>query len=256
MTAVLKIDSRSIQIYYSGSKGFHFVVDKTVMNIQPRKDLNRVFKSMAEEIKSLTMHGTIDTQIYDSRRLFRVKNTINTKSGLYKIPITPIELKSLDINDIKLLANKKREVNFFRNEYSRKAENFFKKHVEKIEEENKRLEEARVRVQEYAKNKVEITNKNITPCIKNIIINGAKEGYRNNSATALASFFMQKGYSPEETYDIINDWNNTKCFPSIPEREIKTLIDSVYKHGYKYGCSKLSEISVCDENKCPIFSEI
>lgn len=255
-TAILGIDKKSIKIYFSGNKGFHFVIDKDVMNIKPRKDLNKVFKSMAEEIKKITRFQSVDTQIYDSRRLFRIENSVNSKSNLYKIPLTYIELQSFDIEDIIEIAKKPRYVNLYTIKYSKKAENFLKKHINIIEEQHKKTEENKNKINEYIKNRIEVTSKNITPCIKYILINGATEGYRNNSATALASFFMQKGYTKEETIEIIKEWNTEKCCPKIEEHEIKTLVESVYKHVYKYGCSKLSEISKCDENKCPIFSEI
>src|SRR5699024_10204568 len=43
----------------------------------------------------------INTEIYYKTRLFRQENTINNKSGLYKIELYPFEAMSLDIEEIK-----------------------------------------------------------------------------------------------------------------------------------------------------------
>lgn len=99
--------AESIQILYSGSKGFHLEVPFEVLGLEPRKDLNKVYEAVVKEIKTNIIAPSIDTGIYDAVRLWRLPNSINSKSGLYKIPLTSEEAE-LALEDIKELAKKPR----------------------------------------------------------------------------------------------------------------------------------------------------
>lgn len=86
------------------------IIPGEILGIQPRKDLNGIFKSIAEQIKTFSIHKTVDLKIYDNKRLFRVPNTINSSTGLYKIMLTPDELINLTEQDIKNLAKQPRNL--------------------------------------------------------------------------------------------------------------------------------------------------
>lgn len=83
-------------IYFSGNKGFHLEV-ATDQEFTP------------DEAKSICQHfaegcETFDTVIYSFIRAFRLPNTKHNKSGLYKIPLTPQQLISLSVEDIRSMA--------------------------------------------------------------------------------------------------------------------------------------------------------
>lgn len=80
----------TIQLYFSGNKGFHVIVDQQVLGIQPQTSLHRQHKRVASILKEeLT---TIDSRIYTNRRLCRNVNKKHPKSRLHKIAVTPTQL--------------------------------------------------------------------------------------------------------------------------------------------------------------------
>lgn len=79
----LLIPSQSITCEFSGAKGFHVVIAGSIRLFD--KDQPAMYKKIALAIKTKCPH--LDCNIYDERRLMRVRNTINSKTGLYDIEI-------------------------------------------------------------------------------------------------------------------------------------------------------------------------
>lgn len=69
-----------VRVYFSGNKGFHVFV-KTARQFTP-DELKDYCKIIASDLSSF------DPKIYNTTRCFRIANTVNQKSGLYKIPIS------------------------------------------------------------------------------------------------------------------------------------------------------------------------
>jgi len=94
--------SEMIDIAFSGSKGFHLTLSEQLFG----KFTEQV--GISEKIRELVRLlaagiDDVDLSIYDATRIIRIKNSVNTKSGLYKIPLTLDDfLKGVDT--IKLLA--------------------------------------------------------------------------------------------------------------------------------------------------------
>lgn len=63
--------------------------------------------------------------------------------------------------------------------------------------------------------------------IKDIIF-GVGEGGRNIAAASLTGLCVKMKLSPEETYQFMVGWN-LQCEPPLSDRELKTVIDSIYK---------------------------
>jgi len=85
-------------IYFSGAKGFHIGVPSQLFGLEPAVDLNVTIRRIAMAIAGVVK---IDTAIYDKNRLWRIPNTVNSKSGLYKIPLTYNEFASWSIEQIR-----------------------------------------------------------------------------------------------------------------------------------------------------------
>ena len=92
------IDTSCCRFYFSGSKGFHVMIPSGFFEAEPSEDIHKRFRRVAVKLADGIK---IDTNIYDKTRLFRLANTINNKSGLYKIELYPFEAMSLDIEEIK-----------------------------------------------------------------------------------------------------------------------------------------------------------
>jgi len=98
-----------LRIAFSGSKGFHVTIPINAIceNPQPKEDFYKIYKGIAEDLAS--DFKFVDFSIYEPKRLFRLTNTINSKSGFYKIPLLYDELE-MTIDEIKQLAKKPRKI--------------------------------------------------------------------------------------------------------------------------------------------------
>jgi len=90
--------SDHLSIWFSGNKGFHIGVPACLFGFEPSQDLPKICKEIAMTFATST---EIDKAIYEHNRLWRVPNTINSKSGLYKIPLTHEQLATWSIDKIK-----------------------------------------------------------------------------------------------------------------------------------------------------------
>ena len=100
----------NVHIFFSGNKGFHAYL-YTEEQYSP-EDMKQICSDLADGLESF------DSQIYNTTRLVRVKNTVHQKSGLYKIGIQASKFKDLDIPTIE--------------EMSKDSKNSYKGVIEKV----------------------------------------------------------------------------------------------------------------------------
>lgn len=247
-TTEFKIPLKYIDTYFSGNKGFHIVIHPIVLGILPKKDLNFDFKLLAKRIKSYTLNKTIDTVVYDNVRLMRVNNTINSKSGLYKVRVTRKMIEKFTYEQMKLYASKPRY------ELHRKAIKFIpeagRKYLEYIELQRKEEEEVINRPRKQLKKMDELL-----PCLMYILENPPEKGNRNNTAILLASSLFQCGGTTDEVTDTLLDWNNNN--PNrLTDHEIRNTVMSAYrqfKDGRGYGCQSARSLGYCLGHLCKLY---
>lgn len=110
MVSVVPGAEEQIGVYFSGAKGFHvYYVSPELHALGFRDNINyivsKVCSSIAKDIVSF------DSRRYARTQIFRSSNTINSKSGLFKIPLSRKQLLELSIDEIKELAKtQQREV--------------------------------------------------------------------------------------------------------------------------------------------------
>lgn len=97
------IPSDNINIYYSGSKGFHveFRSDKTFNQTEYRNLVHTIASGLP----------TFDDKIWNASRVLRLPNTKHQETGLYKIALEYADLKERTIEQIKERAKKKEKIN-------------------------------------------------------------------------------------------------------------------------------------------------
>lgn len=247
LKALFGIDQGSIQLYFSGGKGFHLTIPSEVLGIQPDPELNMIFKHIAEDLSKLIRHGTIDTRIYDKVRLFRVPNSKHQETGLYKVPVTLAELREGTFESLSALAATPRRPMPVKRTYSTKANQMYQQYIREWEKEKKAIENRRHKYKEK-------TLDFMPPCIQHILEEGATQGKRNNTAAALASYFLQRGVKESEALDRVNEWNEVHCVPSLPGREVQATVQSIYRSEHKFGCRTLKEVSICSSS-CKMFKD-
>lgn len=91
------ISADNIEMFFSGSKGFT-VQTKLPKLVTPEQlqsiAINKIGKGL----------NTLDPSLYNASRILRVPGTKHNDTGLYKIPLSSVELKTLKIDQIKELA--------------------------------------------------------------------------------------------------------------------------------------------------------
>jgi DNA primase catalytic subunit len=93
-------------IYFTGNKGFHIHV-KTPDALEGADVPERVYKyctHLAGEFNSF------DRSVYDVTRIWRIPNTVNGKTGLYKVPVLADEFFSFTYAEIRNLGKAQRSM--------------------------------------------------------------------------------------------------------------------------------------------------
>ena len=230
------IPHQFMKIRFSGANGFHILVDGNVFDLPQHVVKSKLYKFLA--IKLNHYIGSIDTKIYDTSRLFRLLNSINGKTNLYKIPLTYDELYNMDY-------------------ILYKAENPIPPsnpngHICFL----KKSQEALMSIwEEY---KAGETKKNVAfekpPCIRNIE-KGVGKGERNVAMMALALYYKNAKFKKDEILKKIFGWNMRNA-PKITSEEVRKTVDSVISNEYSLGCSTPILIKYCEKDKCKIKREV
>lgn len=96
-----------ILVFFSGNKGFHVGISaKHFGGFEPCNELPYQIRRLAERITDGIEY--VDSSIYNLNRFFRLPFSRHAKSGLYKVPISIDEIKTLNILKIRELAKEPR----------------------------------------------------------------------------------------------------------------------------------------------------
>ncbi len=234
-----------IHVYFSGCKGFHILIHPNVFGINTaQSDLNIKYKAMSKYIASnIISYKTIDLKIYDRSRLFRMVNSINSKTGLYKVPIDLQFATHCTYNELIEYASRPKllyTTNIKVSQIKKAADKF-----NSIIESNTLL------------SKRSVINHNgkvyeVPSCIQQIIQDGSSQGNRNNTCIIIASALLQSGKTEDEVRAAIDKWNENTT-PNLASKEIEAVIKSAikeYEAGRGYGCTSIKELGYCVGSAC------
>ena len=239
------LKEKDIQIYFSGSKGFHITVDPCILGIAPIKDLNALYKALALYLYHVYNIPVIDLRIYDKRRLFRIPNTINSKTGLYKVPISFNFLYDCTYDKLLEYAKEPKSLPEYNSSINKNAAIIFYKMVQ-------RYRKGKPTKRQETNYQIPEVKQDLLPCIKTILEEGAIQGARNNTLIVLASGLLQSGYQLEEIETTAMQWNQLNE-PPLSETEVLNTIHSAYtmlQNGRRYGCASIRELGLCSSNEC------
>jgi hypothetical protein len=240
-----KIDANALQVYFSGAKGFHFMLDVRLFGrIAPAKNLPAIFDAIRRHVAEKLpepLRYTVDLTIKDRVRLLRLPNTIHETSKLYKIIITPAELTELGASQIRDLAQKPRpltltdetglvsRIDVKRNpaamELFQRVQRQFKKLTRKPFAYRFRRPADLSQIQFPCAGAQAIWESHIEP------------GYRNNCAIRVASELRLLGLSADETEEKLCEWNEKNGI-QLSADELANVVRSAYQHQfpYRYSC--------------------
>lgn len=255
------ISQESLLVYFSGSAGFHIVLDTRIFGkIEPSENLDLVFAETRMQIArraKVKKREAVDCTIKDKLRLFRLVNTINAKSGLYKVQLTLEELFESDIEDIRYKARKPQPIYFTdatalvstENNVggSEEAKDIFQYALRQI----KNRKSTRVKI-DYSLKDTEDPSKVLCKAREKIWNSHVRKGSRNNVAVRLIAQFRLSGFSKEKALKLIVSWNEKNCV-DLPLEELLKSVESVYGSTYSYGCNDEILKKFCpfrDRSKC------
>lgn len=241
------IPMESIQIAFSGSKGYHVeLVTQQRLNPDQFKSINLYF---AKDLK------TNDTQILEPARIFRVLGTKNTKSGLHKFPLNLDQLFEVPSEEIKKLAasiDNASTLPYVVLDLPASLLNLSQKQ-----------EPIKKALPEYVEDiDFKFKPKGMPNC-KFAILNGVfPSGVRNNALKALAATCRAQGYPKEVAYRMLKGAAELQARrydaePFSKDEIWNTIIQSTYSshhQGGQYSCKNQEWLkSICDSlgtNKC------
>lgn len=232
----LGVSRESRKIYFSGH-GFHVLLSKLLFGFKPSEDLPQVVKATITN-----MFDGIDFSIYDKTRIFRLPNSINKKTGLYKIRLTEHEIFNLTHDEIIELARKPRA----------KDEPF-----------DIDIEPVLAKYVVRSKPKLVVpANGMVKPkkfhCIHRMLESNPEKGTRNQIMMRIASHFKRNGYSPKLVKAILTDWLGVHYGEGqgqISNQELENIIKYTYEKGYTYGCDDPVMKEWCDSD-CIFFKNV
>src|SRR3989338_458873 len=198
-----EVEPNALLIYFSGSKGFHLMLDTRVFGkVVPSRSIPLIFSAMRRHLVQELPEGldqAIDLSIKDRVRLLRLPNTMHEKSNLHKVFMSREELDTLDRNAIFDLAQTARTLSVTDETgllwqsnvtVSRDAARFFKRLRRQVRQITKKPFEYHFRHPEDLSHLA-------FPCagVQTIWQSHVEPGYRNNCAIRLASEFRLLGLS-------------------------------------------------------------
>lgn len=235
------IDTNACRYYFSGSKGFHILIPSDIAGLEPSEDIHLRLKYL---VKQLAGDIPIDTTLYDKVRLFRLPNTINTKSGLYKVELYEFELRNMGPRQICEMAHNPREELDIEEEYDRSE--FFQECLQTFEE------------QQHQPNTGAPTANGQTEgpkaklCMWKIM-QGVAEGGRDNAGLRVVTHLKHTGLNPQMIWMALSAWNEA----NKPPMDLESL-ERLYRQGlerpYDFGCRDEVLQQYCDK-RCRLWKE-
>ena len=83
------IPEGSVLVYFTGKKGFHIECEPICLGINPSNSLPKIYRFIANDLKSKLGLNTLDFSVYDARRMWRLVGSKHQNTGYYKTLLNP-----------------------------------------------------------------------------------------------------------------------------------------------------------------------
>ena len=219
----LDLQEHNFRVFFSGS-GYHIVIPNSVFRFEPSEELPFHVKETM-----MKMFPDIDSSVYMRTGLYRVAHTLNKKTGLYKVPLTSLEVMSATWQKIHDLA---------------KTPRYEFPYTELIGDGE--LEEHKVSNVTITRNMGKVMEpKKIATCIQTMYNQGPQQGSRHKTLLRIVSHYRRNGISSKAAKAALLEWNDGQ----LNEQEIVDLVEYAYNKGYKFGCNDELMKNLCNP-KC------
>lgn len=127
------IPEAAIQIYFTGKKGFHIEFEALALGVTGSNELPSIFRFIANDLRNVLSLETLDSQVYDLRRMWRLPNSLHQDTGLFKRLLSRDELSN-DFDTIKEIAQTPNYYVVPEQEFSAKANEWYREYTYKVEQ--------------------------------------------------------------------------------------------------------------------------
>lgn len=213
------VDPRSLEIGFTGSKGFFIIIPWPVFLDEPIPEPSTAYKRLGEYFRLSA--PTLDLGIYATRRMWRMTNSIHQKTRLHRIELKPRELREKSIPEIKDMARRPRWVNHQQPSLSEPLH----KIIDKIQKNTQQGDTVNVRFvyngtgrfsELPAEKRIPRKHRSNTP-----------EGERHNTITEMIGTLTAAGAPPEEVWEIVRTFNQRYCDPPFTPKELEREIQGL-----------------------------
>jgi hypothetical protein len=226
------IDPNVCRYYFSGAKGFHVMIPSALFDCRPAPDNDKRFRAVAT---ALSRGIKIDTAIYNKTRLFRLPNTINAKTGLYKHELLHYEAANMSVSEILERAKQPIEPYDIEEEFDVNEE------LKAIYETP--LEQSKV----FQSNK---PNGNRGKLCMARLLEGVSAGERDNVGIRIVAHLRQSGLTQKQIWSVLTEWNDTNK-PALETYELERLLNQGTQE-YSFGCHDHILKQYCSK-ECPLY---
>lgn len=246
-TEELDAKQSDIWVYFSGSKGFHVLINSQALGIQPQNDLHKIFKHIAGYLVHRLELTSLDLVVYTSSRMLRLPNSVHHKTRLFKIELSVEELQTLTLAEIKELAKMPRRDLPFTGEQRRDELEPRKQAAHFYADKALEYQQAAATTNTRYDKESYIFKKGQPPaCVSDILTGGwKKDGDRNQATVQLACYFKDAGHTKEEALKTLEDWviRHTSAEGTYHKDQrianTRSATDAVYskENTYRFGCA-------------------
>src|SRR5690625_27040 len=255
----LDLKETDIWTYFSGSKGFHILINSEALGIEPRNDLHKIFKHIAGYLIHRLELVSLDLVVYNNRRMLRLPNSVHQKTRLFKVELSIDELRNKKLDELRTVAEQPRrdEETLFSNQdrkkesaVRREASNFFRNKQEEYIEAAATVSD-RTEQEEF----VFIKDKKPTVIDDLLELGWSEDGGRNQATVQLSCYFKDAGYKKQETLDILEEWvvKHTSAKGKYQQQQrianTRSVVDSIFSDGNEYRFSTAAILSVVGKEK-------
>ena len=221
------LDDLSIpyKIYFSGT-GFHYHIPSSAFTYTPHKNLHIKVKNVLKE------HGIFeyaDPSVTDKLRLIRIPNTKNSKSGCYKVEISPAMLEG-NVNEIIAYAKT-----------PQKLEDLTLECISPVFDVTIKTKDKEISADAVGVSQGRTSDPQLYPCISSML-ESTPLGKRHMTALRLAAWFRWR-YPEQIVRTIMETWrlSITGEGNTMAKKEVDAIVTNCYEghggEGYRYGCS-------------------
>ena len=238
------------KIFFSGT-GFHISIPQQAFKWEPHVDLHNYVK---DALRNKGIFNFADVSVTDKTRLIRLNNTVNSKSGLYKINLDEI----LTLNEISISNISKADIK----QYAAKAKDIstygFPEEIEPIFDALPKKTKSIIKPtiskpkDDFGRHADPVNY----PCIQDML-KWTGFGKRHQIALRLSAWFRWR--YPEHIVNLImEDWRKQVSTKEKPfaKKEMKSIVESAYSghdgNGNNYGCNDPIRDSFCKQS-CRLF---